>query len=173
MLFRSYPAGAPEETEWVRYDLIADRRHIVRSNRAAWAQMYFALTTQAATERVQLGRGGSTNNAYPWPQTVAEAWGTVEATAGYIGYIPQLEASYPEIARVRQALGFRGDPFTQTSSHPQPNSTILPVHRMQLHWGNYGGMSARPGRLDRVALVGGSTATGTSRPGVEIGRAHV
>ncbi|GDY01679.1 hypothetical protein LBMAG49_10080 [Planctomycetota bacterium] len=167
-----FPPGAPEDTEWVRYDQIFDRRHIVRSNRAAWGQMFFALTTQRAAEQVQIERGGSSQAQYPWPLTVAESWGTIEATSGYIGYVPQLEASYPEIGRVRAALGFRGEPFTQTSSHPQPNSTVLPVHRMQLHWGNFGGMTGRPGRLDRVALVAGSTASGINRPVVEWHTVH-
>jgi hypothetical protein len=38
---------------------------------------------------------------------------------------------------------------------------------MQLHWGNFGAYTGRAGRHDRVAMVQGSTATGTNRPPVE------
>jgi hypothetical protein len=159
-----YPQGNDNDTEWVRYDAIADNRHLVRGNRAAWESTRYILTQTLGIERVQVGQLGAQQgpNALLVPP-----WGTVAATSGHIGYTPQIESTFPQIRAARRALAFRGDPFTGTSSHPQNGSLVMPCQRLQLPWGNYGALSGRVGRHDRVALVQGSTASGTSRPAVE------
>ncbi|MBX3464478.1 MAG: hypothetical protein KF830_15015 [Planctomycetes bacterium] len=156
--------GDPNDTEWVRYDTLADRVHLARGNRAAWASVYFQLTRGTGRESVDVGPLGPQNWA---TDPTAPPWGTVAATSGYIGYVPQLESTFPQIRAARQALGFRGDPFTGTSSHPHPNSLVMQCHRLQLIWNNFGALTGRLGRHDRVALVQGSAATGASRPAVE------
>ncbi len=159
-----YPSSAPQDTEWVRYDTIVEGRHLVRGFRGAWEAVRFVLTNQVAIEEVQVGPlgpvgGVAVGNAAPWP--------AVSPTSGYIGYIPQVESNFPQIHQARNVLGFRGDPFTGTSSHSQQNSVAVPCHRLDLNWGNFGAMTGRPGRHDRVALVAGSAASGSQRPGVE------
>jgi hypothetical protein len=91
----------------------------------------------------------------------------VEATSGYIGYTPRLESDFPQINAARGALEFRGDPVTGTSSHPQSNSIVTQCQRLYLPWGNYGALTGRVGRHDRVALIKGSLASGSNRPHVE------
>src|SRR5262249_18724711 len=119
-----YDKSKPEDTEWVRYDQLIGK-HVVRTNRTRWDQVRFRLTEQVAVTPVQVGRGGSTNFNQRFVTDPAQIWGHVAATSGYIGYVPQLESTYPEIAAVRAALEFRGDPLTRTTSHPQHNSTVL------------------------------------------------
>ncbi|MBL8727724.1 MAG: hypothetical protein JNM25_04785 [Planctomycetes bacterium] len=160
-----YPDGGDAtDTEWVRYDVLAERQHIVRANRAAWDQLRYELTRGTQRDTVQVGPLG--------PQTVLNGaktppWGTVTTTAGHIGYVPKLEADFPQIHAARRALGFRGDPFTRTSSHAQSNALVMQCQRLQLNWGNWGAFTGRVGRHDRVALVQGSTASGSARPPVE------
>jgi hypothetical protein len=158
------PRGNDVDTEWVRYDAIVDRQHLVRSNRLAWDQCRFALTNAINTQRVQMGQLGS-NTAPQSPAT--PPWAAVPATSGFIGYTPQLESDFPQIHAARTRLRFRGDPWTRTSSHPQPNATVMQCQRIQLSWGNFGSFTGRIGRHDRVALVQGSVASGTTRPAVE------
>lgn len=158
------PRGNDVDTEWVRYDAIIDRQHLVRTNRFAWDQCRNALTNAVGTQRVQMGQFGS-NNAPQSPAT--PPWGSVAVTSGFIGYTPQLESDFPQIHAARTRLRFRGDPWTRTSSHPQPNSTVMQCQRLQLTWGNFGSFTGRVGRHDRVALVQGSVASGTARPAVE------
>ncbi len=159
-----FPRSLPNDTEWVRYDAVVERTHIVRAFRGAWESTRVALTNQFALDDVQVGPLGPVGGSAPSAQT---PWPAVVSTSGYIGYIPKLESDYPQILFARQALGFRGDPFTRTSSHAHPNSIAMPCHRLDLWWGNFGAMTGRPGRHDRVALVQGSAASGTQRPPVE------
>jgi len=157
------PAGSDEDTEWVRYDSIADNQHLVRANRGAWNNVYRELVRNTNRERVQVGPLGPTAPTDP----IEPPWGQVTASAGFIGYTPQLESTFPQIHWARRRLGFRGDSFTGTSSHPQNNAKVLQCHRVNLLWGNYGAYTGRVGRHDRIALVQGSAASGTSRPAVE------
>ncbi|MGK0153910.1 MAG: hypothetical protein ACI9SE_000859 [Neolewinella sp.] len=159
------PTGADQDTEWVRYDAIADNTHLVRGNRAAWGRVYNALTNATGRRTVQVGDLGPNQNAN---QSVVEPpWQPVQPSSGFIGYTPQLESTFPQIFAARTRLGFRGDPFTGTSSHAQNNAKVLQCHRINLLWGNYGAYTGRVGRHDRVALVQGSVASGSNRPNVE------
>ncbi|MEZ6037714.1 MAG: hypothetical protein R3F29_09560 [Planctomycetota bacterium] len=159
-----YQQGNEVDTEWVRYDAILNGTDLLRANRAAWSNVQRELTQSIAAERIQVNPqlGASGGNA-----VVAPPWGTVQATSGFIGYTPQLESQFPQIAAARRALAFRGDPFTRTSSHPQPNATVMQCQRLQLPWGNFGAYTGRVGRQDRVTLIQGSIADGSSRPSVE------
>ncbi len=158
------PRGDVNDTEWVRYDAVVDNRHIVRGNRAAWESTRFTLTFSTGGGLVRVGPLGPTQqeNAILTPP-----WGTVTPTSGYIGYIPQLEADFPQIQAARRSLNFRGDGLSRTSSHPQTNATVMQCQRMQLPWGNFGAKTGRFGRHDRVAVVQGSVASGETRPSVE------
>ena len=158
------PAGAPNDLEWVRYDALFDNRFLVRANRGAWRNVHFQLAQQLAAGQVDLTPLGPNGTI---PSVLVPPWGTVPPSAGFIGYVPSLENTYPQIHRTRQALGFRGDPFTRTSSHPHSNSQVTQCHRLQLAWGNFGANYGRVGRHDRVAMVQGSVATGSARPAVE------
>ncbi|MCA3007382.1 MAG: hypothetical protein INH34_03290 [Phycisphaerales bacterium] len=157
------PTGNAVDTEWVRYDVIAERRHIVRGNRAAWEALRFILTNRIGAAQIDVGPLGPNSQ----PSATTPPWPQVVPTSGYIGYVPQMESTWPQIHAARRALAFRGDPFTGTSSHPQASAAVLPCHRMQLSWGNFGVYTGRAGRHDRVAMVQGSTASGTQRPPVE------
>ena len=165
-----YPRGAAVDTEWVRYDQVLDS-FLLRANRGAWSNLHFQLTQQRQADQVTISPLGPTNG---FNDITVPPWGQVTATSGFIGYTPQLESLYPQILRARQALAFRGDPFTGTSSHPQANSLVMPCQRLQLNWGNYGAYTGRCGRLDRVALVNSMTAraSGTTRPRVEWHTVH-
>jgi len=157
------PAGQDADTEWVRYDAIADGRFLVRGNRSAWRSVYQELTRSVSRQRVGVGQLGPDETVVP----TEPPWGTVTPSANFIGYTPQLESTYPQIHWARRRLAFRGDPFTNTSSHPQTNAQVTQCQRVQLLWGNYGAYTGRVGRHDRVALVQGSIASGTTRPAVE------
>ncbi|MBL9078620.1 MAG: hypothetical protein JNL08_14005 [Planctomycetes bacterium] len=160
-----YPDGGDaNDTEWVRYDVLADRQHLVRANRARWDSLRWQLTRTSTRDTVQVGGLG--------PQTVLSdsktpPWGTVTATSGFIGYVPQVESDFPQIFAARDALRFRGDPFTRTSSHAHTNSVVMQCQRLQLNPSNWGAFGGRVGRFDRVAIVQGSTASGSVRPPVE------
>ncbi|MCA8964610.1 MAG: hypothetical protein KDC48_06980, partial [Planctomycetes bacterium] len=160
-----YPQGGDNnDTEWVRYDALVDNKHIVRGNRAAWENTRFTLTRTIGAERVQVGPLGPNQG----PNSLIEPpWGTVTATSGYIGYIPTLESTFPQIHAARVSLSFRGDTLSQTSSHPQSNAVVMQCQRLQLLLGNFSALTGRVGRHDRVAIVQGSTASGDSRPAVE------
>jgi hypothetical protein len=158
-----YPRGGDvNDTEWVRYDCIAQNRWLVRANRAAWDDTRYALTQRNGALDIQLGPLGP--NSIPTTPT-EPPWGSVQPTSGWIGYTPQLESTFPQIHAARRALEHRGDPFTGTSSHPQTSADVLPCHRLQLLWGNYGAYTGRVGRNDRVAVVQGRSGTG--EPAVE------
>ncbi len=160
-----YPGGDENDTEWVRYDAILDNQHLARTNRRAWDRTRYELTRQINQDQIGVGNLGVLLR----DPTVANAaiWGNVTATTGYIGYVDKIEADWPMVRAARSALAFRGDPSTGTSSHAQQNCTVLPCHRLQLQWGNHGAYTGRVGRQDRVALVSGSSASGTARPSVE------
>lgn len=161
-----YPKGGDvNDTEWVRYDAIVGNKHLVRGNRNAWERTRYQLTQSRGLDRIQIGQLGPGST----PAGLATAvWGTVTATSGYIGYIPQLESDFPQIQAARRALEFRGDPFTQTTSHAQTSPMVMQCQRLQLaYWGNFGAFTGRTGRHDRVAIVQGSVADGTKRPLVE------
>jgi hypothetical protein len=157
-----YQQGNEYDTEWVRYDQIAERTHLTRGDRGAWDRLRFLLTNENAGQMIGVGPLGM--NTQP---LAGITYQPVQATSGYIGYIPNLESLFPVVYYARQQLLFRGDSQCGTSSHPQNNSVVLPCHRVDLNWGNYGACSGRLGRNDRIALVAGSSATGTSRPAVE------
>ncbi|MBL8753082.1 MAG: hypothetical protein JNK15_07245, partial [Planctomycetes bacterium] len=160
-----YPRGGDvDDTEWVRYDCIVDNVHVARGNRAAWERLRNELTQTTRVENVTIGPlGAGTQPAV----ATTPPWGQVVPTADYIGYVPKLESTFPQIQAARRALRFRGDPFTQTSSHAHSASDVMGCHRLQLLWGNYGAYTGRVGRLDRVALVQGSATANGNRPAVE------
>ncbi len=160
-----YPRGGDvNDTEWVRYDAIADNRYLCRANRSAWDRTYFELIRTFNVDQIDVGNLGP--NSTP-AADVIPPWSTVTPTTGYIGYVPTLESTFPQIQAARGALRFRGDPFTGTTSHPHANSDVMGCHRLQLLWGNYGAYTGRVGRLDRVALVQGSATAGGNRPALE------
>ena len=161
------PAGQDADIEWVRYDAIAEDRYLVRGNTSAWRSCYQELTRTTSRQQIGVGQLGTSQQPQQTPRPVDPPWGTVDPSANFIGYTPQLESTYPVIHWARRQLAFRGDPFTGTSSHPQTNSQVTQCQRVQLLWGNYGAYTGRVGRHDRVALVQGSVASGTSRPAVE------
>lgn len=175
-----YPQGGnADDTEWVRYDALAQGRFLVRANRAAWDAVRFALTNTNSRDTVQVGPLGPSST----PSGAATPpWGTVLPTSGYIGYTPRLESDFPQVRAARYALRFRGDPMQDffgpetarggaspqaTSSHAHSNAVVMQCHRLQLTWGNHGAYTGRVGRHDRVALVQGSASGGGRRPAVE------
>ncbi len=170
-----YPEkGDADDTEWVRYDAVSDRRYLCRANRAAWNALRFELTRRNGRDTVQVGPlgpsatpGGDANP--PWPK--------VTATADYIGYTPRLESDFPQIHAARFALRFRGDPMWDfafagetlqaTSSHAHTDSMVMQCQRIAMEWGNFSALGGRLGRHDRVAIIAGSLANGKKRPDLE------
>ncbi len=159
-----YPKGGDaSDTEWVRYDVLVSNQ-IARGNRSAWSQLAFVLTRSTARDQIQVGPLGPQNTP---GGSKTPPWGTVQSTSGHIGYVPKLESDFPQVQAARRALGFRGDPFTRTTSHAHSSSVVMQCQRLQLTPGNYGAFTGRVGRHDRIALVQGSTASGSARPPVE------
>ncbi len=171
-----YSEGDEANTEWVRYDYLDPQGWLVRANLHRWLAVWRELTDTTAEDGVDNGEGAALGgqlgaeelNAlltrFPYPEVRREAG------VGYIGYTDDVEfdPNFPQIQLVRRALRFRGDPLTGTTSHAHgSNAMVLPCHRFELDWGNYGARSGRAGRNDRIALVAGSQASGTERPGVE------
>lgn len=160
-----YPRGGDvNDTEWVRYDALLENQHLCRANRAAWTQVYFQLARNNARDSIDVGPLGPVSNP---GGDAAPPWGQVQATAGFIGYMPRVEADFPQIQAAREALQFRGDPATNTTAHPHSGSVVMQCQRLQLPLGNYSALGGRVGRHDRVALVQGSAASGSARPAVE------
>ncbi|MCA8973757.1 MAG: hypothetical protein KDC98_03505 [Planctomycetes bacterium] len=169
-----YPKGGdPSDTEWVRYDALMAGSNLMRGNRAAWRSIYNVLTAAKTQPQIQMGQLGSSGGSV---RTVEPPWKAVEETKGYIGYVPKLESEFPQVYWARDALRFRGDTMrdfyeegaNKTSSHPQTNPVVTQCQRLDMsRWGNYSALSGRLGRHDRVALVAGSRASGTTRPDVE------
>ena len=161
-----YPRGGdPDDTEWVRYDALVDNRNLTRANRSAWESVRYELTRSRGGVLIRFNQLGPNNSPQGF---VVPPWGTVQTTADYIGYTPQLESDFPQIHAARGALDFRGDGLTRTSSHAHSNSVVTQCQRLQLaQWGNYGALTGRVGRNDRVAIIQGSLASGSARPAVE------
>ncbi|MFO1051612.1 MAG: hypothetical protein U1F36_05320 [Planctomycetota bacterium] len=163
-------SGDDTDTEWVRYNAIVERRWIVRAEQQAFDSLRYALTTQNRLEAVGLDQGNGvvdpiTLELDPWKAPIDDG-------VRRIGYIEQIELQNPCIYAARVALAFRGDTFRglgdpsmATSSHAHGASTpILPVHRMEFGWQEYGLGAPRAGRGDRIALVQGTVrddASGT------------
>jgi hypothetical protein len=160
--------GNANDLEWVRYDAIVAPRSLVRGSRLRWDDVYEQLTFARAGDRIQIAQGGSTQGTLPaaGADPTASPWAAVPVSSGFIGYTPQIEADYPVIKTARDLLGFRGDPFTRTSSHAHAAARVSACQRLGLSWGNHGAYTGRVGRFDRVALVQGSVAQ-QQRPAVE------
>jgi hypothetical protein len=155
------------DTEWVRYDFV-ENGHILRTHFNSWTRVHRALTLQDQVLRGSASQGGIN---LPVPPFVApNPYGNFpqDPPNDFIGYRDPVETQFPAVAAARFGLRFRGDPFTGTTSHAHgPTSQVLQCHRFELDWGNYGALSARSGRHDRVGLVAGSHADGSNRPAVE------
>ena len=166
--------GDDAETEWVRYNAVVDRKWLVRAEQPAFDRVRYALTQQTQLDQFNIPRGGM--DMATFIQVQLNPW-AIPYTDGRrrIGYVDPVEVQYPAIYEGRQALGFRGDPFRElndpsmsTSSHPQAaNTPILPVHRFEFSWQEYGLGAPRAGRGDRVALVQGSARLDGATPAVE------
>ncbi len=161
-----YPEGLDEaDSEIVRYDYV-EGNWLVRTAASAWAELFEEIIYPGD----ETPEGSAQNRTVTVPVQGSRAPYPVvkQDGIGYIGYTEQVEVDFPQIQVARHALAFRGDPLTGTTSHSQRVSTpVLPVHRFELDWGNYGAIGGRAGRNDRVALVGGTQAAGGSRPPVE------
>ena len=164
-----YPGtGREQDTEWVRYNAITLDGQLIRVHDGPWRQLHRILTSQLRLDaRMLFGPlGGATTTGvsgshpgYSTPQDDGLA---------RIGYLDPIEVRWPIVHHARRALDFRGDAFSRTSSHGFPaGAMVVPCHRLEMDWGRMGALSARIGRNDRVALVGGTQASGTSRPPVD------
>lgn len=167
-----YPKGGDaNDTEWVRYDVLASSQ-IARANRAAWSNLHFVLTGGNGRQTIDVGQFGPTTTT---GETKTPPWGSVTSTSGHIGYVPKVESDFPQIYAARRALRFRGDPMEDffggraqsTSSHAHSNAQVTQCQRLQLNPSNFGAFTGRVGRHDRIALVQGSVASGSARPAVE------
>jgi len=160
-----YPKDDERKTEWVRYDVIVEGHHLVRAQERAYRSLCFSITGRNTRGQVDVNRGGGTAAGGEWSYNPPDP---TLIDIPRIGYVERVENEYPVIYQARLALRFRGDPTTNTSSHDQNvGSAVLPTHRLELDRGTYGGLSARVGRNDRVAFVGGTQANGSNRPPVE------
>lgn len=153
-------------TEWVRYNAVLDRQHLVRAEQAAFDRLRYRLTQQTSLQEIGVTTGGLDPNEV---QLIRDPWlPPYDDGRRRIGFVEQIELTYPVIHEARQALQFRGDPSTGTSSHPHPgNAQVLPVHRFEFDWPGYGLGTPRAGRGDRVALVQGSRREVGEIPAVE------
>ncbi|MCC6673272.1 MAG: hypothetical protein IT458_19570, partial [Planctomycetes bacterium] len=165
------PGDAENDTEWVRYDLLVDRQHVVRTQPSAWFSVFRAITSRGGANSGQpIGPGGG--SLTPGDEGQLDYGQPRGDGVRRIGYLDPIEDvgrnGYPIVNVTRNALGFRGDPFTGTTSHTQrANAMVLPVHRMELDWGNYGALTGRAGRHDRIGLVGGLATASGSRAALE------
>lgn len=158
--------GDDTATEWVRFNKVVER-WLVRADQRAFDRLRFALTQQDVLDQIGVPRGGRdlsdviAAELNPWLPPYDDG-------RRRIGYIERIELLHPVVNAARRALGFRGDPFTGTSSHAHAGNTpILPVHRMEFDWPSYGMGAPRAGRGDRVALVRGSARIAGQEPEVE------
>ncbi|MCA8948455.1 MAG: hypothetical protein KDE27_03075, partial [Planctomycetes bacterium] len=175
-----YPRGGNDfDTEWVRYDAIMGNQHLTRGNRVAWERTRWQVCRSIGIYTINIFQGQQSNGIPN--DDGSDPWGTVQATSGYIGYTPQLEATFPAIHAARSQLGFRGDMMNdfyqeglnRTSAHPHgAGDVVMQCQRVDLRWGNFGAYTGRPGRHDRVALIQGSVASGSQRPTVEWHTVH-
>lgn len=158
--------GNDDATEWVRFNRVVER-WLVRADQPAFDRLRHALTQQDVLDTIGVPRGGRdlsdliTAELSPWLPPHDDG-------RRRIGYIERLELLHPVVYAARTALGFRGDPFTGTSSHAHASGTpVLPVHRLEFDWPAYGIGAPRAGRGDRVALVNGSARRDGNEPTVE------
>ncbi len=158
--------GDDAETEWVRYNL-AQEGFVIRAEQHAWDQLRYALTQQTALDVIGVPEGG--RDLSDVVQALRDPFlPPTDDGRRRIGYVDPVELKFPACYAARQALAFRGDPFTGTSSHAQPASTlVLPCHRFEFDWPGYGLSAPRAGRSDRVALVQGTARAEGHAPGVE------
>ncbi len=156
--FQIYDKSDENKTEWVRYDVL-DGQHALRARLQAFHAVRFAITNQRAdyggngdprTGNGQMQRNDQPLVYNPPPQGLENIG---------IGSHDRLEYDHPIIWQVRQALRFRGD-WNTTCTAQSSSAAVLPVHRAELDWGNYGALSGRVGRNDRVTLVEGSAGPG-------------
>ncbi len=161
------PRGDEVDTEWVRYNTVLENRFVVRAEQRAFNQVLVELSgtdqrrrfgLQQGASSIQENDGGGTE-PYPAP---------IDPRPNSIGYIDQVETQHPACFYARRGLGFRGDPFTGTTSHTHTTADrVLPVHRFEFDWSRYGALAPRPGRNDRIGLVQGSARANAQVPGVE------
>ena len=162
-----YPGeGREQDTEWVRYDVITPDGHIARVRQGPWYSLHSRLTGSMAIGAGSLTNGGGTvSDAI---QKDIEFEPPQDDGIERIGYIDKVEIDWPIAYVARKALEFRGDSFGRTTSHRQgAGAMVMPCHRLEIDWGPIGALSARCGRNDRVAMVGGTKASGGSRPPLE------
>lgn len=160
------PGNRESETEWVRYDRL-EGDFVIRAQSQAWLNLYSQLTqSQAVSQGQDATTLGDQANLFtaPFDPLAPEP-------IRRIGRPDDIECTpngFGAVAVARQALGFRGDTFTGTSSHAhEATAVVLPVHRMELDWGNYGALTGRAGRHDRIGLVAGAQAQGKTEASVE------
>ena len=163
-----YPGpGREEDTEWVRYNVITADRQIARVHDGPWRRTHWVLTNQQGTATLSLTAGGGGQTDVMIARRLAFQPQRDDGLQR-IGYIDDLEITFPIVFQTRRALQFRGDSFGGTSSHGfQAADLVTACHRLELDWGRLGALSARVGRNDRVAMVGGKQASGDSRPPLE------
>lgn len=162
-----YPGkGSEENTEWVRYNFITQDGHLTHLRWGYFRRLERNLTGSNGQVGSRLANGGGgelANSEAAWEFQAAPDDGLTR-----VGYTDRIEKDWPCVYWARTAYPFRGDSWTGTSSHAHGgNSVVLPCHRLELDWGRMGAFNARTGRNDRVAFVGGTKASGDSRPPME------
>jgi len=163
-----YPGkGNEQDTEWVRYNLITKEGELVRAHHNAWRSLYNTICHRIG-DRTLLATGGGIGRGNEPTVTPLAFKPPQDDGQKRIGYIDQLEQDHGIVYYARRALSFRGDPTTGTTSHAfSGGAEVMAGHRLELDWGKLGALSARCGRNDRVALVGGTKASGDARPPLE------
>lgn len=158
--FQIYDKSDENKTEWVRYDVL-DGQHALRARLSAFHAVRFAITNQVADYTGQGDARTGTGQMQRRDQPLVYAPPPDGMKNVGIGSHDQIEYDHPIIHQVRQALRFRGD-WGTTCTAQSSSAVVLPVHRAELDWGNYGALSGRVGRNDRVTLVEGSVGAGGS-----------
>lgn len=151
-----YDRADEARTEWVRYNY-RDAQHVVRVSAQAFRAVHFALTNQ----RNNFGAtGNQTGGVFQDAEVDIVYQPPMQGLLNIgIGSIEQIEYDHPIVFQVRRVLHFRGEWGTSCRTQ-SANVAVLPVHRAELDWGNYGGLSGRVGRNDRVSLVEGTVSPG-------------
>jgi len=159
-----YPKDDENKTEWVRYDVIVES-HLVRAQNNAYRRLCRRITGATGRTQSDVNNGGG---SVPGSTVAYDPPDATLIDIPRIGYVERVENDFPVIYQARRTLEFRGDPRTNTTPHEHAaGTTVLPTHRLELDRGSYGGLSARAGRNDRVAFVGGTQASGGNRPPTE------
>lgn len=151
-----YDKADESKTEWVRYDYF-DGQHAVRARLEALHAVRFVITNQRAADTGQGGLSGGGLQTPGEPLTYNPPPPGMRQLG--IGSIEQIEYDYPIVWQVRTALRSRGD-WGTSCRNQSAGVDVMPVHRAELDWGNYGALSGRVGRNDRVALVEGTAGPG-------------